>query len=154
METDHSAPAPLPKTHATLSPKVNSFLICIWALVVVSGFWIFETRIALILVITGGLLGALAGVLQHRSISQDPQGFVDASSLLGVRRAFTSTPSGRKYIAWLYFSKGALILGAFLLIKKPFYQIVSGYLVAYFSLMLVRDIITLRDTFALLSRRE
>jgi hypothetical protein len=128
---------------------MNLLLICIWAIVVVSGFWIIQPRLPFALAIAGGLLGALAGVLQHLGISQDPNQFVAASSLMGVRRAFTSTPWGRKYIASLYFSKVALILIAFLLVKRPLYQVALGYLAAYFSLMLVRDIITLKDTFAL-----
>jgi hypothetical protein len=108
----------------------------------------------LALAIAGGLLGALAGLMQHLSIRHDPNRFVAASSLLGVRRPLTSTPWGRKYIAWLYFSKIGLILVAFLLIKRPLYQIVLGYLAAPFSLMLVRDIITIRDTFVLQSLQK
>ena len=68
---------------------------------------------------------------------------------MGVRRALTNTAWGRRYVAWLYFSKIALVLITFLLIRKPLPQVLFGYLMAYFSLMLVRDIITLRDTFAL-----
>ncbi len=133
---------------------MNLLLICIWAIVVVSGFWIIQPRLPFSLAIAGGLLGALAGVMQHLSISHDPNEFVAASFLMGVRRALTSTPWGRKYIAWLYFSKVALILVAFLLIKGPLYQVVLGYLAAYFSLMLVRDLITLKDTFALQSLQK
>ena len=68
---------------------------------------------------------------------------------MGVRRALTNTPWGRKYIAWLYFSKFVLALVAFLLLKSPLYRVALGYLAAYFSLMLVRDAITLKDTFTL-----
>ncbi len=91
----------------------------------------------------------VAGVLQHLSIKQAPDGFTTASSLLGVRRAFTSTPWGQKYIAWLYFCKLALILIAFVLIRGPLYRIVLGYLVSCASLMFVREAVTLRDTFEL-----
>jgi hypothetical protein len=143
-----------PKTHASLSPKMNLLLICIWAIVVVSGFWIIQPRLPFTLAIAGGLLGSLAGVMQHLGISHDPKEFVAASSLMGVRRALTSTPWGRKYIAWLYFSKVALILIAFLLIRGPLYQVVLGYLAAYFSLMLVRDTVTPRDTYALQSLQK
>jgi hypothetical protein len=128
---------------------MNVLLICIWAIVVVSSFWIIQPRLAFTLAIAGGLLGALAGVMQHLSISHDPNEFLAASSLMGVRRALTSTSWGRKYIAWLYLSKVVLILIAFLLIRGPLYQVVRGYLAGYFSLMLVRDSITLKDTFAL-----
>jgi hypothetical protein len=99
--------------------------------------------------LVGGLSGAVAGVLQHLSIRQASDGFLTASSLIEVRRAFTSNPWGRKYIGWLYFSKVTLFLIAFVLIRGPLDRVVLGYLVAYFSLMLVRDSVTLRDTFAL-----
>jgi hypothetical protein len=68
---------------------------------------------------------------------------------MGVRRAFTSTPWGRKYIAWLYFCKVVLLLIAFLMIREPIFRVVLGYLAAYCSLMLVRDAVTLRDTYLL-----
>ena len=93
--------------------------------------------------------------MQHLSIKQDPTGFLAASSLMGVRSALTKTPWGRKYIAWLYFSKFALALLAFLLQPKSLlYRILLGYLIAYFSLMLVRDAITLKDTFTLYRLRD
>lgn len=40
-------------------------------------------------------------------------------------------------------------LVAFLLLRTPLLRVVVGYLIAYFSMMLVRDAITLKDTFAL-----
>lgn len=138
-----------PKTHTTLSPRTNLLFISIWAIVVVSAFVIVQPRLPFTLAMAGGLCGALAGIMQHLSISHDQRGFLAASSLMGVRRALTNTAWGRRYIAWLYFSKFALIVITFLVIRKPLPQVLFGYLAAYFSLMLVRDIITLRDTFAL-----
>ncbi len=101
-------------------------------MVIVSGFVIVQPRLPFTLVIAGGLCGALAGVLQHLSIKHDPHGFVAASSLMGVRRALTNTAWGRRYIAWLYFSKFALVLVAFLLLKG-LDRVLFGYLTAYFT---------------------
>jgi hypothetical protein len=56
--------------------------------------------------------------MQYLSVSHDPNEFVAASSLMGVRRALTSTPWGRKYIASLYFRQG----------RDRLYQVVLGYL--------------------------
>jgi hypothetical protein len=92
--------------------------------------------------------------MQHLSINHDPHGFVASASLMGVRRALTNTAWGRKYIAWLYLSKFALVLVAFLLLKGPLDRVLLGYVTAYFSLMLVRDAITLKDTFALSALRS
>jgi hypothetical protein len=137
------------KTHTTLSPRTNLLLISVWAIAIVSAFMIVQPRLPFTLAVAGALCGAVAGIMQHLSIRHDPRAFLASSSLMGVRRALTNTAWGRRYIAWLYFSKFALILITFLLIRKPLPQVLFGYLTAYFSLMLVRDIITLRDTFAL-----
>lgn len=148
MNTAGASSSP-PKTHTSLSPYTNVVLICVWTMVVIFGLVIVEPRLPFILAGAGAFCGAVAGVMQHRSIRQDPPGFVAASSLMGIRRALTSTVWGRRYIAWLYFSKFALALVAFLLLKTPLFRVLMGYLTAYFSLMLVRDAITLKDTFAL-----
>ena len=145
---------PSSKTHTSLSPRTNLLLICVWTVVVVSGFVFVQPHLPFALAMAGGFCGALAGVMQHLSIGQDPHGFVAASSLMGVRRALTSTAWGRSYIAWLYFSKFALLLVAFLLLRSPLYRILLGYLIAYFSLMLVRDAVTLNDTFVLHSLQK
>jgi hypothetical protein len=140
---------PVAKSHATLSPRTNLLLLFVWAMVVVCAFVIVQPRLPVTLGLVGGLLGAWAGTMQHLSIRQDPSRFIAASSLMGVRRALTGTAWGRKYIAWLYFCKVVLLLMAFILIKEPLYRVALGYLAAYFSLMLVRDAVTLRDTYAL-----
>jgi hypothetical protein len=138
-----------PKTHTTLSPRTNLLFIAVWAIAVASAFVVIQPRLPFVLAMVGGLCGALAGIMQHLSIRHDPHGFLAASSLMGVRRALTNNAWGRSYIDWLYFSKFALVLISFLLIRRPLLQVLFGYLAAYFSLMFVRDIITLRDTFAL-----
>lgn len=140
---------PVAKSHSTLSPRTNLLLLFVWALGVIFTFLVIQPRLPVTLGLVGGLLGALAGTMQHLSISQDPSRFVAASSLLGVRRAFTGTAWGRKYIAWLYFCKVVLLLIAFMLIREPLYRVILGYLAAYFSLMLIRDAVTLRDTYVL-----
>jgi hypothetical protein len=140
---------PAAKSHATLSPRTNVLLLFVWVMGVVFAFLIVQPRLPVALGLAGGVLGAVAGTMQHLSISQDPSRFVASSSLMGVRGALTSTAWGRKYIAWLYFCKVVLLLIALLLIREPLYRVVLGYLAAYFSLMLVRDSVTLKDTFVL-----
>jgi hypothetical protein len=140
---------PVAKNHATLSPRTNVLLLFVWAMGVVFSFLVVQPHLPVALGLAGGLLGAVAGTMQHLSISEDPSRFVAASSLMGVRRALTSTAWGRKYIAWLYFSKVVLLLIAFVLVREPRLRIALGYLGAYFSLMLVRDAVTLKDTYVL-----
>lgn len=133
----------------SLTPRTNLLLLCTWTVGVIFAFLLLQPHLPVALGIAGGLLGAIAGTIQHLSISQDPPRFVAASSLMGVRRALTSTAWGRTYIAWLYFCKVVLLVVAYLLIREPVYRVVLGYLAAYFSLMLVRDAVTLRDTYVL-----
>jgi hypothetical protein len=140
---------PVAKSHTTLSPRTNVLLLFVWAIGVVFAFFVFQPRLPVALGLVGGLLGAVAGTMQHLSISRDPSRFVAASSLMGVRHTLTSTEWGRKYIAWLYSCKVGLLLIAYLLIREPLYRIVLGYLAAYFALMLVRDAVTLKDTYVL-----
>jgi hypothetical protein len=135
--------------HILLSPTTNVVLILLWAIVIVFLLLIVQPPLPVALAMVGGVLGSVAGVMQHLSIAQGGEGFVAASFLMGVRRAFTSTRWGRRYIMWLYFCKLTLIVIAFLLIRSPLYRVVMGYLVAYVSLMFVRDLLTLRDTFTL-----
>jgi hypothetical protein len=140
---------PVAKTHTTLSPRTNVLLLFVWAMGVVLAFLIVEPHLPVALALAGGLLGAIAGTMQHLSISQDPSRFVAASSLMGVRRALTSTAWGRKYIAWLYFCKVVLLLISFLLIREPLFRVLLCYIGAYCSFMLVRDAVTLKDTYVL-----
>jgi len=94
--------------------------------------------------------------MQHLSFAQATNNFSAASSFLDVRRAFKATTWGERYIRFLYFSKFALIALAFVIIRQPLLRVVLGYLAGYFSLMFVREIVTLRDAFFLhrLSRNQ
>jgi hypothetical protein len=121
----------------------------VWAFVIAFAFFVVIPHLPIMLGIAGGLLGGIAGLLQHLSIKQNPDGFLSASSLMGVRRGLSNNRWGRAYIASVYMSKIALALLAFVLVKAPLYRILLGYLAAYVSFMLIRDVLTLRDTFAL-----
>ena len=87
--------------------------------------------------------------MQHLSFKEATNGFMTASSLLDVRRAFKATSWGNRYISWLYFSKFVLAVLAFLVIRQPLLGIILGYLAGYMSLMFAREVVTLRDTFYL-----
>ena len=124
-------------------------LICVWAAVVVFGFFILNPPLPILLGIVGGLLGVEAGILQHLSISQNKDVFLSTFSFMEVRSGFTSNWLGRTYIGSVYASKIVLAILAFTLVKAPLHRVLLGYVVAYVSFMLTRDILTLRDTFAL-----
>ena len=124
-------------------------LICVWAFVVAFAFFSLTPHLPIMLGVAGGLLGGIAGVFQHLTIKQNADGFLSASSFMGVRRGLTSNGWGRAYIASVYVSNIALAFLALVLVESPLYRILLGYLGAYVSFMLIRDLLTLRDTFAL-----
>ncbi len=137
------------ETHASLSPTTNILLAIVWGAVAFILLFVVEPHVPLNIGLFGALLGGAGGVMQHLSIAQATSGFSAASSLLDVRRALKSTSWGSRYISFLYFSKVALAVLAFLLIRRPFLSIVFAYLTEYMSFMFVRELITLRDTFHL-----
>lgn len=71
-----------------------------------------------------------------------------------VRRGLTGNRWGRTYIGCVYVSKVTLAVLAFFLVKTPLFRVVLGYAVAYISFMLIRDILTLKDTFTLRTLRD
>lgn len=137
------------KTHSSLSPTANIFAIMAWGTVAVILFLLIEPTIPLAIGIAGMFLGAVGGVMQHLSFRQATDAFAHTSSLLDVRKAFTSTSWGSRYISWLYLSKIVLAIIAFFLIRHDLIHILLGYLAGYMSLMFARELVTLRDTFYL-----
>ncbi len=148
MKVTHTDIPSIPKTHASLSPRTNWLLLCIWEMVVISGFLIFQPRLPFTLEIAGGLLGALTGMMQHLSMVHDPHGFVAASSLMGVLTCLNQQSMGPQVYSAPLFQQGCSRPDCFL-VKGPPYRVLPGYLAAYSSLMLVRDALTLRDTYVL-----
>ena len=145
---------PATKIHSSLSPRTNVVLICTWAVVTAFAFFVLSPHLPFGLGIVGGLLGAAAGTCQHLSLKQNLEGFLSASSFMEVRRGLTSSRWGRAYIACVYVSKVALAVLAFVLVKTPLFRVVLGYAAAYISFMLIRDILTLKDTFTLRTLRD
>jgi hypothetical protein len=136
------------KPHSSLSPTSNILLLLAWAAVAAVFLFVVEPHAPIILAGVGASLGAIAGVMQHFSFAQARKSFSAASTFLEVRSAFKATTWGTRYIRFLYFSKFVLIALAFVLDRKPILAVVFGYIAAYFSLMFVRELVTLRDTFA------
>jgi hypothetical protein len=137
------------KPHTSLSPKTNILLIFVWAAVAAVLFLVAEPRAPISLGLIGAILGAIAGVMQHLSLRQASASFIATSSLLQVRSALKSTAWGRRYIRFLNFCKLLLLVLAVAFVREPLLTVFFGCLAAYFSLMFVREIVTLRDTFFL-----
>lgn len=137
------------KPHSSLSPTANILLIVAWAAAAAAFLFVAEPHSPVMLAIAGAIFGAVGGTMQHLSITQASNGFLATSTLLEVRRALKATSWGSRYIRFLYFSKAALIALAFALIRQPIFGVIIGYFAGYFSLMFVREVVTLRDTYFL-----
>jgi tetrahydromethanopterin S-methyltransferase subunit E len=138
--------------HLSLSPTTNILLTIVWGTIAAILFFGIEPCVSLTIGLVGAVLGAVSGLMQHLSINQAKNSFNAASSFSDVRNAFKQTLWGRRYIAWLYFSKVVLAIFAFFFIQKSLLGIAFGYLGGYMSLMFVRELITLRDTFLLMKK--
>jgi hypothetical protein len=124
--------------HSSLRPKTNLALIAIFASVMVAGL-VASWPSSAIPSSVGVLIGAIVGILQRKSMSAVPDRFRGSQSAMEVRRALTSTASGAWAIKvqWL----GAFVLlGIALALSNPLTAFIQGYV----SLMLAREIATLR----------
>lgn len=139
----------MPKPHTSLSPRTNILLIFVWAVVAAAFFFVIEPHAPITLGVIGALLGAIGGIMQHLRLRDASGSFVTTSSLLEVRSALKGTTWGRRYIRFLWSCKLLLLILAFVLIRESLFAVLFGYLAAYSSLMFVREIVTLRDTFFL-----
>lgn len=135
--------------HASLAPKTNVILVIAEGVAVALLFIFYTPRIPLSIAAAGAALGAIAGVMQHLSFSQASNGFLDAASLMDVRRALKGTLWGSRFIFWIYFSKVILVVLAIVVIRSSLFNVLFGYVAGYISFMFIRELITLRDIFAL-----
>jgi len=139
----------MPKPHYSLSPGTNIVFIVASAGAASILLFVMKPHAPISLAIAGAVPGILGGLMQHWSMRQAAGGFSAASSLLEIRSAFKATQWGRRYIRFLYFSKFALLVLAFLLVREPLIGVVIGYFAGFFSLMFAREVTTLRDVFFL-----
>lgn len=124
-------------------------LIPLWAVIAAAIFLTAGPRPHVAIIAVGAVLGAVGGWLQHVSLREATSGFSRATSLLEIRRAFKATKWGRCYLVFLYVSKATLLLTAIFASDRSFIGILIAYIVGYFALMFVREVVTLRDTFYL-----
>ncbi len=116
-------------------------------------FLVLSPHLPFELDVVRGFLGATAGIFQHLSIKQNPAGLLSASSLMEVRRGFTSIGGNAPILHFIFISKAVFAFFAYALIVAPIYRVVLGYVVAYVCFMIVRDVLTMKDTFTLRSLR-
>ena len=128
--------------HTTLKVKTNILLIILWALI--TGFLFIVIKPYPVIIFYAGLkLGLLCGILQFMSLKKSEEKIKNAATLLEIRKAIKSTGSS---IVYIYLLWGSIFLLIFITIKfypDKFYNIFVGYI----SMILIRDIITLKPIF-------
>ncbi len=131
------------KPHCTLQPKTNIVLILVWAgLAIFSSTRLNPFPIGLITVCA--IFGVLGGIMQVLSLNQGRENFLNAQTMLGVRAQLKKTKWGKRYIYFLW-STGVVIFIFAIFAGNPLWAWLSGY----FTMMFVRDVVTLKSTFEL-----
>ena len=94
----------------------------------------------------GAVLGAALGMLQHRALREASVALIASKSAMDVRRALAATVSGRAYLYALWGSVFLVVAAAYALPPGGTH---FGAIAGYCALATVRELITLRETFAL-----
>lgn len=131
------------KTHSTLQPKTNIVLILAWAaLAIFSSTRLNQFPVAFISACA--VFGVLGGVMQVKSLNEGRENFLNAQSMLEVRAQLKKTKWGKRYLYFLW-SVSIVILLCAIFTGNPLWAWLSGY----FTMMCVRDVVTLKSTFEL-----
>lgn len=113
--------------HATLKPKTNVILLVLWgALAVLLAASL--SPVPWFLFGLSALLGGAAGLVQARSLRSAGAEFVAANSLMGVRKALSSSPWGKRYIILFWCSQALLLVLFGLEVFGRYTVVVSGSL--------------------------
>jgi len=97
------------------------------------------------MVVAGAVLGLLSGMMQTRGIQEAKGSILDADSMLAVRKRLKTTKWGKRYLYFLWGGSIVLVILSLPYKTNPIFS----FLVGYFTLMFIRDIVTLRSTFEL-----
>lgn len=104
-------------------------------------------------VFVGLVLGLFCGLMQSLAFAESKSDFLNASTMIDVRKKLRNTKWGKRYIPFLWISN-IIIIAVVVIHGKGnlIFEIMTGY----FSLMFVRELITLKPTFELaeLSKKE
>ena len=133
--------------HFTLTPRFNRLLLLGYCAVLVVVIALIRTRF---LPTFGAaiLLGASLGYIQSLAIRGAQGSLIASATAMDVRRALTSTVSGRRYIQLLWVSFVVISVLALTTSGRSFPACLLGGLA---GLWLVRDVVTYRDM-AMLSK--
>ena len=131
--------------HTTLLPKTNLRLLAVW-LAISLCVGVIANPIPWLLFAIGGVLGAVAGLLQLRALRQSHRQLVVASTALEVRRAMAATQAGRAYLICFWFQAVVVTIASILLYRAQF---MLAWAAGYSAFAAVREALTIRGTIEL-----
>lgn len=129
------------KPHATLRLGVNLTLIVVWALAAAI-FAGMSDPLPIVEIALGSFLGALGGYMQFLSFKEGRGEFLKAKTALEVRAKLKETEWGKRYIYFLWVSGATLAIVSIAISNNP----LLSFPAAYFGMMFVREIVTLKPT--------
>ena len=135
------------KPHTSLSVTSNILAIVAY-LAVVAALMIIARPIPIVFPILGAILGGVGGFLQHLGLKRDYNRFGAAGSALEIRRRLTETRAGKIYLYYFWGVVVFLVALTFALNQSPI-TAVAAFIVAYLTFAAVREMVTLRDVFAM-----
>jgi type IV secretory pathway VirB6-like protein len=131
--------------HSTLKTSTNTVMIFLWG--ALAGIFAYLSAPHSLLIITiGAILGAIGGTMQYYAFAESKEKFLDTSSMLEIRKKLKETKWGKRYIPFLWAGNLLLVIVVIVLHRGNMpLEIMAGY----FSLMFIREIITLKPTIEL-----
>ena len=132
------------KPHATLRPATNIVMIIVWGIAALLLTRLCNPR-PILLLDAGSALGVVGGYMQVLSFGEGRDAFLQTNTALEVRARLKATKWGKRYLYFLWSSGFFLVVLAFLLTSNP----ALAFPAAYFTMMFVREIVTLKPTFDL-----
>ena len=95
----------------TLKPSTNIVMILLWGFLACFAAFI-STPQSFLVVVVGLIFGILGGVMQWLAFAESKEKFLNASTMLEVRKKLKETKWGKRYVPFLW-------LGNFVLVVPP-----------------------------------
>jgi uncharacterized membrane protein len=131
--------------HTSLQPKTNMKLLVVWGVFAVVVAFVASPTPWFFLGV-GVALGFCAGIIQLRALRESSASLLTTQTAMEVRRALSSSRSGRLYLYAFWGSMAVLSVLAFYLLRgRAFVGLLAGYSAFAFT----RELLALRGTFEL-----
>ena len=131
--------------HTTLQPKTNIKLLAIWGTITVVVVMV-AFPVPWSMLVVGAALGACAGVIQLRSLRDSATLLLRAQTAMDVRRALSSSRTGRIYLYAFWGSMLILFAAAVYLLRDRAFV---GLIASYSAFAFMRELVTLRGAYEL-----